>query len=35
VPIVFKDRQDGTSKMSRSIVAEAMWRVPVMRFRRW
>jgi dolichol-phosphate mannosyltransferase len=35
VPIVFKDRQDGTSEMSRSIVAEAMWRVPVMRFRRW
>jgi dolichol-phosphate mannosyltransferase len=35
VPIVFKDRLDGTSKMSRSIVAEAMWRVPVMRFRRW
>jgi dolichol-phosphate mannosyltransferase len=35
VPIVFKDRLDGTSKMSRSIVAEAMWRVPAMRFRRW
>ncbi len=35
VPIVFKDRVDGTSKMSKSIVAEAMWRVPVMRFRRW
>jgi dolichol-phosphate mannosyltransferase len=35
VPIVFKDRTDGTSKMSKSIVAEAMWRVPVMRFRRW
>jgi dolichol-phosphate mannosyltransferase len=34
VPIVFKDRTDGTSKMSRSIVAEAMWRVPAMRFRR-
>jgi dolichol-phosphate mannosyltransferase len=34
VPIVFKDRADGTSKMSRSIVAEAMWRVPAMRFRR-
>lgn len=34
VPIVFKDRRDGTSKMSRSIVAEAMWRVPAMRFRR-
>jgi dolichol-phosphate mannosyltransferase len=34
VPIVFKDRADGTSKMSKSIVAEAMWRVPAMRFRR-
>ena len=33
VPIVFKDRTDGTSKMSGSIVAEAMWRVPLMRFR--
>jgi dolichol-phosphate mannosyltransferase len=35
IPIVFRDRADGTSKMSRSIVAEAMWRVPSMRFRRW
>ena len=35
IPIVFKDRADGTSKMSRSIVAEAVWRVPAMRFRRW
>jgi dolichol-phosphate mannosyltransferase len=35
VPITFKDRQDGTSKMSKAIVAEAMWRVPAMRFRRW
>jgi dolichol-phosphate mannosyltransferase len=34
IPIVFKDRAGGTSKMSRSIVAEAMWRVPAMRFRR-
>jgi dolichol-phosphate mannosyltransferase len=34
VPIVFRDRRDGTSKMSKSIVAEAMWRVPTMRFRR-
>ena len=31
VPIVFKDRADGTSKMSKAIVAEAMWRVPAMR----
>ena len=35
IPITFRDRADGTSKMSRSIVAEAMWRVPTMRFRRW
>jgi dolichol-phosphate mannosyltransferase len=35
VPIVFKDRTEGTSKMSKAIVAEAMWRVPAMRFRRW
>jgi dolichol-phosphate mannosyltransferase len=34
VPIVFKDRAHGTSKMSMAIVAEAMWRVPAMRFRR-
>jgi dolichol-phosphate mannosyltransferase len=34
IPIVFKDRRDGTSKMSGSIVAEAIWRVPAMRFRR-
>jgi dolichol-phosphate mannosyltransferase len=35
IPIVFRDRTDGTSKMSKSIVAEAMWRVPAMRWRRW
>ncbi len=37
VPIVFSDRRVGESKMSRSIVAEAAWRVPIMRFRgrRW
>jgi dolichol-phosphate mannosyltransferase len=34
VPIVFRDRRDGSSKMSKGIVAEAMWRVPAMRFRR-
>jgi dolichol-phosphate mannosyltransferase len=34
VPITFKDRTDGTSKMSKSIVAEAIWRVPAMRLRR-
>jgi dolichol-phosphate mannosyltransferase len=37
VPIVFRDRRVGESKMSRAIVAEAAWRVPIMRFRgnRW
>lgn len=34
VPIVFRDRQDGTSKMSRSIVLEAIWRVPLLRYGR-
>jgi dolichol-phosphate mannosyltransferase len=34
VPIVFRDRQAGASKMSRSIVLEAIWRVPLMRFGR-
>lgn len=28
VPIVFTERQDGVSKMSKAIVAEALWRVP-------
>lgn len=31
VPIVFVDRAAGGSKMSRSIVLEAVWRVPVLR----
>jgi dolichol-phosphate mannosyltransferase len=31
VPIVFRDRQAGTSKMDSSIVAEAIWRVPLLR----
>jgi len=35
LPIVFRDRREGTSKMSKSIVAEAIWRVPAMRFRHW
>jgi dolichol-phosphate mannosyltransferase len=37
VPIVFSDRRVGESKMSRSIVAEAAVRVPLMRLRgrRW
>ena len=34
VPIVFRDRQDGSSKMSRSIVWEAIWRVPLLRLGR-
>jgi dolichol-phosphate mannosyltransferase len=33
VPIVFRDRQQGTSKMSWRIAAEAMWLVPALRFR--
>jgi dolichol-phosphate mannosyltransferase len=32
VPIVFRDREVGSSKMDRSIVAEAIWRVPLLRF---
>ena len=34
VPIAFVDREAGSSKMSRSIVLEAIWRVPLLRFRR-
>jgi dolichol-phosphate mannosyltransferase len=33
VPITFVDREAGTSKMNRRIVLEAVWRVPVLRFR--
>ena len=33
VPIVFKDRERGQSKMSWRIAAEAMWLVPRLRFR--
>ncbi len=33
VPIVFRERQIGASKMSRAIVAEAIWRVPTLRWR--
>jgi dolichol-phosphate mannosyltransferase len=32
VPIVFRDRRVGASKMDRTIVAEALWRVPMLRF---
>jgi dolichol-phosphate mannosyltransferase len=31
VPIVFRERRAGTSKMDRAIVAEAIWRVPLLR----
>lgn len=34
VPIVFRDRQRGQSKMSWHIAAEAMWLVPQLRYRR-
>ncbi len=34
VPITFRDRRVGASKMSRGIVAEAIWKVPAMRIRR-
>jgi dolichol-phosphate mannosyltransferase len=33
VPIRFVDREHGGSKMSRSIFAEAVWKVPVLRLR--
>jgi dolichol-phosphate mannosyltransferase len=33
VPIQFIDRRVGESKMTRAIVAEAMWKVPGLRFR--
>jgi dolichol-phosphate mannosyltransferase len=33
VPIVFRDRQLGNSKMSRAIVFEAIWQVPLLRAR--
>ena len=32
VPIHFVDREEGGSKMSRTIVAEAVWKVPALRF---
>jgi len=33
VPISFTDREQGHSKMSRAIVLEAMWKVPLIRVR--
>jgi dolichol-phosphate mannosyltransferase len=32
VPIVFRERRVGKSKMDASIMAEAMWRLPMLRF---
>ena len=34
LPITFDDRMHGASKMSRRIVLEAIWRVPLLRFGR-
>jgi dolichol-phosphate mannosyltransferase len=34
IPITFADREVGQSKMSRSVVLEAIWRVPLLRFGR-
>jgi dolichol-phosphate mannosyltransferase len=34
VPIVFRDRRDGASKMTAAIAVEAAWRVPWLRYRR-
>jgi dolichol-phosphate mannosyltransferase len=31
IPIVFRDRQAGASKIDRSIIVEAVWRVPMLR----
>jgi dolichol-phosphate mannosyltransferase len=33
IPIVFADREEGGSKMSRRIVAEGFWKVPALRLR--
>ena len=35
VPIIFRDRRVGQSKMTGSVVLEAAWRVPAMRLRGW
>jgi dolichol-phosphate mannosyltransferase len=31
IPIIFRDRRVGSSKMTRAIFAEAIWRVPLLR----
>ena len=33
LPITFVDREVGQSKMSRAVVLEAIWRVPLLRIR--
>jgi dolichol-phosphate mannosyltransferase len=33
IPILFRDRTEGTSKMSPRIAIEAVWKVPALRFR--
>ncbi|HLX32261.1 MAG TPA: polyprenol monophosphomannose synthase [Gaiellaceae bacterium] len=33
VPIVFRDRTEGRSKMSRAVILEAIWKVPRLRLR--
>jgi dolichol-phosphate mannosyltransferase len=33
IPIVFRDRAEGTSKMSMRIAVEAVWKVPALRAR--
>ncbi|MDP3908926.1 MAG: polyprenol monophosphomannose synthase [Gemmatimonadales bacterium] len=35
IPIVFVDRAEGTSKMNRAIVREAIWKVPRLRLMVW
>jgi dolichol-phosphate mannosyltransferase len=34
VPILFRERELGTSKMSLRIALEAVWQVPALKFRR-
>lgn len=33
IPIVFRDRRQGSSKIDRSVIIEAIWRVPLLRLR--
>ena len=33
VPILFRDRRVGSSKMSARIAVEAFWKVPALRFK--